>query len=228
MTPETINLVRRGLTSEYFLACFLKGPASGYALGQIVQNRKRPNMKTLHTATTTLKNAGYITRDEDDKFCINSKNLVKVIENKFLGRKGIALSAREREIIAKILESGGPFAFVSDQMISEMHIQEFRFHNIDAMGMICDRLGEFAAYFLALRKTLPSPSMEDMSANESQKTLNLLGPIWPQMVQCLTMRYSGPKMNQANTRDTQRNSHTQNYLNRFLTMKSSKKHLTMS
>ena len=187
MTPETANLVRKRLTSEYFLACFLKGPASGYALGQIVQNKKRPNTKTLHTATTALKNAGFIKRDfksdgdHDGKFCINSEKLVNTIEEEFLRKKRVMLSAEEKKILAGILESKGPFVLTSDQMISNIHRQKFRFHNIDALELICDTLGSFAAGFLVMRKTVPDNYKEKISIEKSQETFDGLNSIWDQV-----------------------------------------------
>ncbi|MDH3764916.1 MAG: hypothetical protein OER82_03805 [Nitrosopumilus sp.] len=168
------------------MACFLKGPASGYALGQIVQNRKKPNTKTLHTATTALKNAGYIIRDEKDRFCINPEMLVQTIEDEFLRKKRVTLSTKEKKIIADILANKGPFTFVSDQMISKIHGQEFRFHNIDALDMICDSLGGFAASFLVARKSVPTTNKEKQSLSESQNTFDLLNPIWNQMIPEIT------------------------------------------
>lgn len=181
MALRTVDLVRGGLSSEYFLACFLKGPASGYALGQIVQNRKKPNTKTLHTATTALSNAGHIIR-ETDGFCINSKRLVEIIEDEFLSKKRIRLSAKEKKMIAGILVNKGPFAFVSEQMISKIHSQQFRFHNIDALDMICDSIGGFAASFLVARKSTPNPNKEKSSLSKSQDTFDSLNSIWPQVI----------------------------------------------
>lgn len=186
MTSEITDLVRGGLSSEYFLTCFLKGPASGYALGQIVQNRKKPNTKTLHTATAALKNAGFITRDERNRFCINPKMLVETIEDEFLREKRVTLSAREKKMIADILGNKGPFAFVSDQMISKIHNQKFRFHNIDALEMICDNIGGFAASFLTARKSVPNSNKEKQSLSKSQDTFDLLNPIWNQMIPKIT------------------------------------------
>lgn len=185
LTYDT-EILKSGIDSEYFLACFLKGPASGYALGQIVQNKQKPNPKTVYSVTGRLCKTGYLRKDENG-FCINSEQLVEDIDRN-LKRRQVGLSEKEKKILAGIMQNKGPFVSVSDNMIQKIHRQSFRVHDIDALDLICDRLGEFSASFLISRKTMPNTNMKKMSTNEPQQTLDLLAPIWSQI---------GPKLDNA-------------------------------
>ena len=106
------EFLRAGIDSEYFLACFLKGPASGYALGKIVQNRQKPNPKTVYSVIGRLCKTKHLKKDENG-FSINSEQLVEEIYRN-LKKKHVVISAKEKKILAGILQNKGPFVFVSD------------------------------------------------------------------------------------------------------------------
>ena len=62
MASNDVDMLRKGLTSEYFLASFLEKDPSGYRLGQIVQDTKGkpPNSKTLYPSLNQLLKAIHV------------------------------------------------------------------------------------------------------------------------------------------------------------------------
>ena len=176
--PETAQIPRKGVDSEYYLVCLLRGPVSGYAIGQIVQNKKKSNTKTSHSVTQRLYQSKLI-KKEKDGFVIDSDFLADAVARELQEKKKVLLSAKEKKVLGKILKGKGPLAFLSEQIIKKIVRQPPRVHNIDAIQIICDNIGYFAAYFMVARKNMPGK--KEISINESQQILDVLDPVWNQI-----------------------------------------------
>ena len=61
MASNTADLLRKGLTSEYFLASFLEKDPSGYRLAQVVQNKtERPDTSKTYDVLERLTDSRYL------------------------------------------------------------------------------------------------------------------------------------------------------------------------
>ena len=108
MTQNTTDLLRKGLTSEYFLASFLEKDPSRYRLGQIVQNTKGkpPNSKNLYSTLDELENAKYIV-EKNEKCYPNLEKLVDTINSIQIRQWQESLDSDEKQVLVGMLQNRG-------------------------------------------------------------------------------------------------------------------------
>lgn len=179
MTSNDSDLLRKGLTSEYFLVSFLK-TKSAYGLGQIIQQRSAINQKNLYSHINKLKDAGFIL-EKDKKIYPNLRKLVKIINSEFLIPKKMSLTGEEEKFLVRVLENRQFFEKMSDDLISAITNQKDRVHQIDALKIISDKIGFFASIFL-LSKSMNSNPDKSQSIEEIRDDFELMHTIWQQVM----------------------------------------------
>ena len=179
MSTNSTDLLRKGLTSEYFLVSFLI-TESAYGLGQIIQKRSVINSKNLYPHIEKLKESGYVS-EKNQKIHPNLRKLVKIINAEFLIPKKMSLTSEEEKFLVSVLENRQFFEKMSDDLISAITNQENRVHQIDALKIISDKIGFFASIFL-LSKSMNSNSDKPQSIEETKDNFEVMHMIWQQVM----------------------------------------------
>jgi len=175
MTTNSIDLLRKGLTSEYVLASFLEKNPSGYRLGQIVQNTngKPPNSKTLYPALNKLRDAGYIV-EKNGKCYPNLDKLIHAIDSTSIRNWQEHLDPDEKETLVGMLQNREFFKVVSDEILRDIHNQPNRIHTIDALEIIANKIGLLTVAILLYKSYALDVLQEsnDVKFTENLKQLN--------------------------------------------------------
>lgn len=184
MTQNTADLLRKGLTSEYFLASFLEKDPSRYRLGQIVQNTngRPPNSKNLYSVLDELEDAKYIV-EKNEKWYPNLTKLVDTINSTQIRQWQESLDSDEKQVLVGMLQNREFFKVVSDEIFKEMHDQPARIHHIDALETIANKIGLLTAAIIlyrthalnAIRESGGKDSTENnlSQINEEQKDFDI-------------------------------------------------------
>ena len=179
MSINSTDLLRKGVTAEYFLVAFLK-TKSAFGLGQIIQKRSAINPKNLYPHIDKLKDAGYVL-EKDKKIYPHLRKLVKIINAEFLIPKDMALTEKEEKFLVSILENRQFFEKMSDDLIRTITRQKKRVHQIDALEVISDKIGFFTSIFL-LSKSMNSNPDKPQSMEETKENFELMYEIWQQVM----------------------------------------------
>ena len=172
MASNDVDLLRKGLTSEYFLASFLEKDPSGYRLGQIVQDTKGkpPNSKTLYPSLNQLLNAKYIV-EKNEKYYPNLTKLIHTIDTTPIRDWQESLDPEEQEVLLGMLQNREFFRIVSDEILRNMHEQPNRIHNIDALETIANKIGLLTAAIILYRTNANQTHQESPSKDSPEKSL---------------------------------------------------------
>jgi len=179
MSINSTDLLRKGVTSEYFLVAFLK-TKSAFGLGQIIQKRSAINPKNLYPHIDKLKDTGYVL-EKDKKIYPNLRKLVKIINAEFLITKDMALTEKEEKFLVSVFENRQFFEKMSNDLIRTITRQKNRVHQIDALEIISDKIGFFASIFL-LSKSMNSDPNKPQSMEEIKENFELMHEIWQQFM----------------------------------------------
>jgi len=176
MTSNDVDLLRKGLTSEYFLASFLEKDPSGYRLGQIVQDTKGkpPNSKTLYPSLNQLLKTKYIV-EKNEKYYPNLTKLINTIDSTRIRDWQESLDPDEKQVLIEMLQNREFFKVVSDEILRTIHDQPNRIHNIDALETIANKIGLLTAAIILYRtntKQTNQESQEKFSPENDLKQIN--------------------------------------------------------
>ena len=188
MTSNVADLLRKGLTSEYFLASFLEKDPSRYRLAQVVQNKMvgKPETSKSYGVIEKLTNAHYLV-EKNERCYPNLEKLVDTIDSSSLRNWQEPLEPDEKDTLVGMLQNREFFKVVSDEILEEMHNQPFRIHKIDALETIANKIGllttaiilykTYALNVLQESNTKPAENLKQI--NEEQKDF---GIVWDEMV----------------------------------------------
>lgn len=157
------GLITTGLSSEVFLIAFLERK-SGYDIARRLEKSTKPKNMPKHTPTNyprvydqllLLQRGKFLERDfEKKKFFPIVKTLVSEIEN-FLLFKNIKLTKKETTLLENILEMPDFLKELAHNTYKIMDAQPSGTHNINALEVICDKLGQFCTHLLISKQHNP-------------------------------------------------------------------------
>ena len=173
MASNSADLLRKGLTSEYFLASFLEKDPSGYRLAQVVQNKTgRPDTSKTYDVLERLTGARYLV-EKNEKFYPNLEKLIDTIDSNPLQKWQEPLDHDERETFVKILQNREFFKIVSDEILNQIYSQPNRVHSIDALETIANKIGLLTSAIVLYRTFAPHIVTEsDDPAQRDLKQIN--------------------------------------------------------
>lgn len=171
MTSNSINLLRKGLSSEYFLASFLEKDPSGYRLAQVVQNKTgRPDTSKTYDVLEKLTDSKYLV-EKNEKYYPNLKKLVDTIDSNPLQDWQESFDPDEKEAFVGMLQNREFFKTVSDEILRQIHSQPNRIHNIDSLETIANKIGLLTAAIILYRTFTPYISQESGDGNSVENDL---------------------------------------------------------
>jgi len=188
MTTNNVDLLRKGLTSEYFLASFLEKDPSRYRLTQVVQNKTgRPDTSKSYDVIEKLTDSHYLV-EKNEKHYPNLEKLVDTIDSNPLRDWQESLDPDEKETLVGMLQNREFFKVVSGEILADIHNQPYRIHTIDALEIIANKIGLLTVAIL-LYKTYALDTLQESSdvkftenlkqINEEQKDF---GIVWNKQV----------------------------------------------
>jgi len=168
MASNDSDLLRKGLTSEYFLASFLEKDPSGYRLAQVVQDKTgRPDTSKTYDVLERLTDSRYLV-EKNEKYYPNLERLVDTIDSSSLREWQEHFDLDEKETFVKMLQNREFFKIVSDEILQQIHGQQNRVHSIDALEIIANKIGLLTAAIILYRSFAPSTIQE--SSGDQQST----------------------------------------------------------
>ena len=187
MTSNSADLLRKGLTSEYFLAAFLEKDPSKYRLAQVVQNKTtKPETSKSYDLIEKLTNSRYLV-EKNEKCYPNLEKLVEAIDSSDIRNWQESFEPDEKDTLIGMLQNREFFKVVSDEILAEIHNQPFRIHKIDALETIANKIGllttaiilykTYALNVLRESNTKPVESLKQI--NEEHKDFDI---VWNEMV----------------------------------------------
>jgi len=188
MTSNPVYLLRKGLTSEYFLASFLEKDPSRYRLTQVVQNKTgRPDTSKSYDVIEKLTDSHYLV-EKNEKHYPNLEKLVDTIDSNPLRDWQESFDPDEKETLVGMLQNREFFKVVSGEILADIHNQPYRIHTIDALEIIANKIGLLTVAIL-LYKTYALDTLQESSdvkftenlkqINEEQKDF---GIVWNKQV----------------------------------------------
>ncbi len=151
MVSNDVDLLRKGLTSEYFLASFLEKDPSGYGLAQVVQNKTgRPDTSKTYDVLKRLTDSRYLV-EINEKYYPNLEKLTGIIDSTPLQDWQQPIDPDEKDTLVGMLQNREFFKIVSGEILDEMYGQPNRVHNIDALRIISNKIGLLTAAILLYR-----------------------------------------------------------------------------
>lgn len=171
MASNSTDLLRKGLSSEYFLASFLEKDPSGYRLAQVVQNKTgRPDTSKTYDVLEKLTDSKYLV-EKNEKYYPNLKKLVDTIDSDPLRDWQESFDPEEKEAFVGMLQNREFFKIVSDEILRQIHSQPNRIHSIDSLETIANKIGLLTAAIMLYRTFTPYISQESDDANSSGNNL---------------------------------------------------------
>jgi len=170
MTTNSIDLLRKGLTSEYFLVAFLEKDPSRYRLAQLVQNKEvgKPETSKSYDVIKKLTDSRYLVKKNKNHYP-NLEKLVDTIDFTSLWDWQESLDPDEKNMLVGMLQNREFFKVVSNEILEEIHNQPYRIHNIDALQIIANKIGLLTAAIILYRthalNAIRESSGKDISNN---------------------------------------------------------------
>ena len=151
MASNDVDLLRKGLISEYFLVSFLEKDPSGYRLAQVVQNKMgRPDTSKTYDVLKRLTDSRYLV-EINEKYYPHLEKLTGVIDSTPLQDWQQSIDPDEKDTLVGMLQNREFFKIVSGGILDEMYGQPNRVHNIDALRIITNKIGLLTAAILLYR-----------------------------------------------------------------------------
>jgi hypothetical protein len=157
------GLITTGLSSEVFLIAFLERK-SGYEIARRLEKSTKLKNMPKHTPTNyprvydqllLLQRGKFLEKDfEKKKYFPVVKTLVSEIE-KLLLFKNIKLTKKETTLLKNILEMPDFLKELVRSTYKVMDAQPSGTHNINALEVICDKLGQFCTHLLISKQHNP-------------------------------------------------------------------------
>jgi len=171
MTSDSIDLLRKGLSSEYFLASFLEKDPSGYRLAQVVQNKTgRPDTSKTYDVLEKLTGSKYLV-EKNEKYYPNLKKLVDTIDSNPLRDWQESFDPDEKEAFVGMLQNREFFKIVSDEILRQIHSQPNRIHSIDSLETIANKIGLLTSAIILYRTFTPYVFQESNDVNSAENDL---------------------------------------------------------
>lgn len=171
MPSNSIDLLRKGLSSEYFLASFLEKDPSGYRLAQVVQNKTgRPDTSKTYDVLEKLTDSKYLV-EKNEKYYPNLKKLVDTIDSNPLRDWQESFDPDEKETFVGMLQNREFFKIVSNEILRQIHSQPNRIHIIDSLETIANKIGLLTAAIILYRTFTPYVSQESGHGNSAENDL---------------------------------------------------------
>ena len=173
MTSNDVDLLRKGLTSEYFLASFLEKDPSGYRLAQVVQDKTgRPDTSKTYDVLEKLTDSRYLV-EKNEKYHPRLERLVDTIDSNPLWKWQESFDPDEKETFVNMLQNREFFKIVSDEILGQIHNQPNRVHSIDALEIITNKIGLLTSAIVLYRTFAPHIVTEsDGNAEKGLKQIN--------------------------------------------------------
>ena len=173
MASNDVDLLRKGLTSEYFLASFLEKDPSGYRLAQVVQNKTgRPDTSKTYDVLERLTDSRYLV-EINEKYYPNLEKLTDTIDSTPLQDWQQSIDPDEKDTLVGMLQNREFFKIVSGEILDEMHNQPNRVHSIDALRIISNKIGLLTTAILLYRIQATNMMQESSDGNSSSKKNSL-------------------------------------------------------
>ena len=173
MISNDVDLLRKGLTSEYFLASFLEKDPSGYRLAQVVQNKTgRPDTSKTYDVLERLTDSRYLV-EKNEKYYPRLERLVDTIDSNPLRNWQEPFDPDEKETFVNMLQNREFFKIASDEILDQIHNQPNRVHSIDALETIANKIGLLTAAIVLYRTFAPHiVTNSDDDAEKGLKQIN--------------------------------------------------------
>ncbi len=174
MASNDVDLLRKGLASEYFLASFLEKDPSGYRLAQVVQNKTgRPDTSKTYDVLERLTDSRYLV-EKNEKYYPRLERLIDTIDSNPLWEWQEPFDPDEKETFVNMLQNREFFKIVSDEILDHIHNQPNRVHSIDALEIIANKIGLLTAAIVLYRTFAPHiiTSSDDEDAEKGLKQIN--------------------------------------------------------
>ena len=170
MASNDVDLLRKGLTSEYFLASFLEKDPSGYRLAQVVQDKTgRPDTSKTYDVLERLTDSRYLV-EKNEKYYPRLERLVDTIDSNPLWKWQESFDPDEKETFVNMLQNREFFKIVSDEILDQIHNQPYRVHSIDALEIIANKIGLLTAA-IVLYRTFAPHIVTGSDADDAEKGL---------------------------------------------------------
>ena len=171
MDSNDSDLLRKGLTSEYFLASFLEKDPSGYRLAQVVQDKTgRPDTSKTYDVLERLTESRYL-EEKNEKYYPNLERLVDTIDSFSLREWQEPLDPDEKETFVRMLQNREFFKIVSDEILRQIHGQQNRIHSVDALEIIANKVGLLTAAIILYKSFAPSAIKESGDNHPTEQDL---------------------------------------------------------
>lgn len=160
------NLITKGLTSELFLLAFLE-PDNIRKLAQRLQNTSGnpTNYAKASTAIHSLTISKYLKHKDDGKYHPNVPKIIEELEQ-ILKSKNESFTEDDKKFVSRFLQNRQVLQAISLDIIEKIQTQPKGTHNVDALDVLCERIGSMSAIWLTMRN---NNSEWKSAAEENQK-----------------------------------------------------------
>ena len=187
------SLLRSGLTSEFFILCFVK-PDKPYEIAKTIKNvRTLPDVSKLYPARDRLVDCGYLEKKGTSYHPIYSK-LTQEIAAFLYQEKNETLDEKEIELLEYFLKNAKFVRLLHDEITKLIQTQEKGTHNIDSLKFIVSFAGSISLLLWSIKQETSkdkeaSGQMDAMSENITAKDLEQFETQWEQFSDILMKNF---------------------------------------
>ncbi len=187
------SLLRSGLTSEFFILCFVK-PDKPYEIAKTIKNvRTLPDVSKMYPARDRLVDSGYLEKKGTSYHPIYSK-MTQEIATFLYEEKNEALDVKEIELLEYFLKNAKFVRLLHDEITKLIQTQEKGTHNIDSLKFIASFVGSISLLLWSIKQETSkdkeaSGQMDSMSKNITAKDLEQFEKQWEQFSDILMKNF---------------------------------------
>jgi len=187
------SLLRSGLTSEFFILCFIK-PDKPYEIAKTIKNVKTlPDVSKLYPARDKLVDYGYLEKKGTSYHPIYSK-LTQEIAGFLYEEKNETLDEKEIGLLKYFLKNAKFVRLLHDEITKMIQTQEKRMHNIDSLKFIASLVGAISLLLWSVKhettKDKEASNQLDVMSNQiTAKDLEQFETQWEQFSNILMKNF---------------------------------------
>lgn len=155
MVKKKHDLITKGLSSELFLLAFLE-PDNIRKLAQRLQNTSGhpTNYSKASETVHNLTISKYLKYGKDEKY---HPNILRIIDDfeAILQKEGDSFTTEEKVWLTRFLQNRHLLKILSRDIIEKIQNQPKGKHNVNALNVLCERIGATSAMWLLMRNTNP-------------------------------------------------------------------------
>ena len=176
------SLLRSGLTSEFFILCFIK-PDKPYEIAKTIKNVKiLPDVSKLYPARDRLVDYGYLEKKGTSYHPIYSK-LTREIVTFLYEEKNESLDEKEIEFLEYFLRNTKFVRLLHGEIRKMIQTQEKGIHNIDSLKFIASLVGAISLLLWSVKHETvkdkeASTQLDEMSKQITAKDLEQFETQW--------------------------------------------------